>query len=543
MSKTVEEPVAGAPAARRKPSFKTISGRDVLPLARPADIAGLDYERDLGDPGQYPFTRGVHADMYRGKLWTMRQFAGFGSARQTNARFKYLLAQGSGGLSVAFDLPTLMGRDPGHPLSLGEVGKCGVAVTSLEDMQTLFDGIPLERVSTSMTINSPAAMLLAFYVLVGEQQGVAPEQLSGTIQADILKEFIAQKEYIFPPRPSMRLIVDMIRYCTERMPKWNSISISGYHIREAGSTAAQELAFTLRDGIEYVQWCVDAGLRVDDFAPRLSFFFNSHSDFFEEIAKFRAARRIWARTMKERFGAQNPRSWMLRFHTQTAGVSLTAQQPYNNVARTALQALAAVLGGTQSLHTNSLDEALALPTEEAVTIALRTQQIIAHESGAAYSADPLGGSYFVEQLTNAIEAEALDYFRRIDALGGMVAAVERGFPQREIQEASYRFQQAVERREQVIVGVNDYVTEEQPLPILYIDESVAAEQTARVAALQARRDAPRVQRALDDLRDAARGRDNLMYPILDAARAYATLGEMCDALREVWGEYEEPPTF
>lgn len=544
MSKTVQEPAAGAPpSARRQRAFTTISGRELPPLARPADIAGLDYTRDLGDPGQYPYTRGVHADMYRGKVWTMRQFAGFGSARQTNARFKYLLEQGSGGLSVAFDLPTLMGRDPDHPLSLGEVGKCGVAVTSLEDMQTLFEGIPLERVSTSMTINSPAAMLLAFYVLVGEQQGVAPEQLAGTIQADILKEFIAQKEYIFPPRPSMRLIVDMIRYCTERMPKWNSISISGYHIREAGSTAAQELAFTLRDGIEYVQWCIDAGMQVDDFAPRLSFFFNSHSDFFEEIAKFRAARRIWARTMKERFGAQNPRSWMLRFHTQTAGVSLTAQQPYNNVARTALQALAAVLGGTQSLHTNSLDEALALPTEEAVTIALRTQQIIAHESGVAHTADPLGGSYFVEQLTDQMEAEALDYFRRIDAMGGMVAAVERGFPQREIQDASYRFQQAVERREKIIVGVNDYVTEEQPLPILYIDESVAAEQCVRVAALQARRDAPAVQRALADLRDAARGRDNLMTPILGAARAWATLGEMCDSLREVWGEYEEPPTF
>jgi methylmalonyl-CoA mutase N-terminal domain/subunit len=386
-------------------------------------------------------------------------------------------------------------------------------------------------------------MLLAFYVIVGEKHGVPPEKLTGTVQADILKEFIAQKEYIFPPRPSMRVIVDMIRYCTEHMPKWNSISISGYHIREAGSTAAQELAFTLRDGIEYVQWCVDAGMDVDTFAPRLSFFFNSHSDFFEEIAKFRAARRIWARTMKERFGAKNPRSLMCRFHTQTAGVSLTAQQPYNNVVRTALQGLAAVLGGTQSLHTNSLDEALALPTEEAVTIALRTQQIIAHESGVVNTADPLGGSYFVEKLTSDIEAEALEYFRKIDALGGMVAAVERGFPQREIQEAAFQFQKAVERKDKIIVGVNDYVMDEKPLPILYIDEAVAEEQTARVNALRATRDNEEVRAALAALQEAARGTTNIMYPILDASRAYATLGEMCDALREVWGEYEEPPVF
>jgi methylmalonyl-CoA mutase N-terminal domain/subunit len=481
--------------------------------------------------------------MYRGKLWTMRQFAGFGSAHQTNARFKYLLEHGSHGLSVAFDLPTLMGRDPDHPLSLGEVGKCGVAVSSLSDMETLFDGIPLGDVTTSMTINSPAAMLLAFYVLVGEKQGVPRSQLAGTVQADILKEFIAQKEYIFPPRPSMRLIVDMIRFCTEQMPKWNTISISGYHIREAGATAAQELAFTLRDGIEYVQWCVDAGMEVDAFAPRLSFFFNSHSDFFEEIAKYRAARRIWARVMRERFGARQPRSWMLRFHTQTAGVSLTAQQPYNNVVRTALQALAAVLGGTQSLHTNSLDEALALPTEEAATIALRTQQIIAHESGVANSADPLAGSYCVEALTNEIEAEALEYFRKIDAMGGMVAAVERGYPQREIQDSAYRFQLAVERGEKVIVGVTDYQMDEKPLPILYIDESVAQEQIARVEALKAARDEGRVRRALEGLKDAARGKDNVMEPVLEAARCYATLGEMCDALREVFGEYEEPPVF
>jgi methylmalonyl-CoA mutase N-terminal domain/subunit len=439
-----------------------------------------------------------------------------------------------------------MGRDPDHPLSLGEVGKCGVAISSLADMETMLDGIPLDQVSTSMTINSPAAMMLALYICVGEKQGVPPEKLAGTVQADILKEFIAQKEYIYPPRPSMRIIVDMIRYCTEHMPKWNSISISGYHIREAGSTAAQELAFTLRDGIEYVQWCVDAGMEVDSFAPRLSFFFNSHSDFFEEIAKFRAARRIWARTMKERFGAKNPRSWMCRFHTQTAGVSLTAQQPYNNVVRTSLQALAAVLGGTQSLHTNSLDEALALPTEEAVTIALRTQQVIAHESGVVNTADPLAGSYFVEKLTNDIEAEALEYFRKIDAMGGMVAAVERGFPQREIQEAAYQFQRAVDRKDKIIVGVNDYIMAEDPFPILYIDESVAESQTASVQRLKQTRDNARVHTALDDLKRAARGaraEDNVMYPMLECARAYATLGEMCDALREVWGEYQEPPTF
>jgi len=529
--------------ATRPRVFTTISGRPIAPLHRPEDGACVDYARDLGDPGQYPFTRGVHETMYRGKVWTMRQFAGFGSARQTNERFKYLLEHGSHGLSVAFDLPTLMGRDPDHPLSLGEVGKCGVAVTSLADMETLFEGIPLDAVTTSMTINSPAAMLLAFYILVGEKQGVPQSKLAGTLQADILKEFIAQKEFIYPPRPSMRIIVDMIRYCTEHMPKWNTISISGYHIREAGSTAAQELAFTLRDGVEYVQWCVDAGMDVDSFAPRLSFFFNSHSDFFEEIAKFRAARRIWARTMKERFGAKNPRSWMCRFHTQTAGVSLTAQQPYNNVVRTALQALAAVLGGTQSLHTNSLDEALALPTEEAVTIALRTQQILAEESGVVNTADPLGGSYFVEKLTNEIEAEALEYFRKIDAMGGMVAAVERGFPQREIQEAAFQFQKAVERGEKVIVGVNGYTMEEKPLPILYIDERVAEEQIARVEALKATRDRGRVRHALQGLKAAARGTDNLMPSILEASRAYATLGEMCDALREVFGEYEEPPVF
>ena len=545
MKKVLEDKPA-APEARpkdRKGTFTTISGRPIAPLYRPEDAAGVDYARDLGDPGQFPYTRGIHETMYRGKTWSMRQFAGFGTAAQTNERFKYLLEHGSHGLSIAFDLPTLMGRDPDHPLSLGEVGKCGVAISSLADMETMLDGIPLDQVSTSMTINSPAAMMLALYICVGEKQGVPPEKLAGTVQADILKEFIAQKEYIYPPRPSMRIIVDMIRYCTDHMPKWNSISISGYHIREAGSTAAQELAFTLRDGIEYVQWCVDAGMDVDSFAPRLSFFFNSHSDFFEEIAKFRAARRIWARTMQERFGAKNPRSWMCRFHTQTAGVSLTAQQPYNNVVRTSLQALAAVLGGTQSLHTNSLDEALALPTEEAVTIALRTQQVIAHESGVVNTADPLAGSYFVEKLTNDIEAEALEYFRKIDAMGGMVAAVERGFPQREIQEAAFQFQKAVDRKDKIIVGVNDYIMEEDPFPILYIDESVAESQTASVQRLKQTRDNARVQKSLEDLRQAARGTDNLMYPMLECARAYATLGEMCDALRDVWGEYQEPPTF
>jgi methylmalonyl-CoA mutase N-terminal domain/subunit len=543
MKKTVEEAPAVAETMRPSPSPTTISGRPIEPLYRPEDVADLDYARDLADPGEFPFTRGIHRTMYRGKIWTMRQFAGFGTPQETNARFKYLLDHGSNGLSVAFDLPTLMGRDPDHPLSLGEVGKCGVAISSLHDMETLLAGIPLDRVSTSMTINSPAAMLLAFYIIVAEKQGVGPEKLSGTLQADILKEFIAQKEYIFPPRPSMRVIVDMIRYCTERLPKWNSISVSGYHIREAGSTAAQELAFTLRDGVEYVQWCVDAGMNVDDFAPRLSFFFNSHSDFFEEIAKFRAARRIWARVMKERFGAKNPRSWMCRFHTQTAGVSLTAQQPYNNVVRTSLQALAAVLGGTQSLHTNSLDEALALPTEEAVTIALRTQQVIAHESGVVNTADPLAGSYFVEKLTNEIEADALEYFRRIDVMGGMVVAIERGYPQREIQEAAFQFQRAVERKEKIIVGVNEYVMDEKPFPILYIDEKVAEEQIGRLQALRSSRDNEKVRAVLGRLQEVARGTGNVMDPILESARAYATLGEMCDALREVWGEYVEPPIF
>ena len=505
-------------------------------------MAGLDYDRDLGDPGVFPYTRGIHPTGYRGKLWTMRQFAGFGAPEETNGRFKELLKAGGGGLSVAFDLPTLMGRDPDHELSLGEVGKCGVSIVSLADMERLFDGIALADITTSMTINSPAPMIFAMYLAVAEQQGADWKTLSGTIQNDILKEFIAQKEYIYPPRESMRLITDIFAFCSKEVPKWNTVSVSGYHIREAGATAAQELAFTLRDGIEYVQYGVDAGLDVDDFAPRMSFFFNSHSDFFEEIAKFRAARRIWAEVMRDRFKAKDPRSWKLRFHTQTAGVSLTAQQPYNNVVRTALQALAAVMGGTNSLHTNSLDEALALPTAEAATLALRTQQIIAHESGVPNVVDPLGGSYFVERLTLDMEREAKRYFEIIDGMGGMVEAIEQGFPMKEIAEASYRFQPAVETRDKIIVGVNDFVTEDDSrIPILYIDESTGDRQLARLQELRQTRDHDAVRRTLAALKETARGTGNTMYPLMDCVRAYATVGEMCDALREVWGEYEEVP--
>src|SRR6187549_2428758 len=497
---------------RESRTHTTISGRPIEPLYRPEDLQNVDYDRDLGDPGSYPFTRGVHKTAYRGKTWTMRQFAGFGSAAQTNERFKYLLAHGSMGLSVAFDLPTLMGRDPDHELSLGEVGKCGVAVTSLDDMERLFAGISLADITTSMTINSPAPMIFAMYLVVAEQQGADWRQLSGTIQNDILKEFIAQKEYIFPPRPSMRLITDIFEFCTKDVPKWNTISVSGYHIREAGSTALQELAFTLRDGIEYVQWGIDAGLDVDDFVPRMSFFFNAHSDFFEEIAKYRAARKIWARVMRDRFGAKDERSLKLRFHSQTAGVSLTAQQPYNNVVRTALQALSAVLGGTNSLHTNSLDEALALPTAEAATLALRTQQIIAHESGVPNTVDPLGGSFFVERLTLDMEREARQYFEIIDRMGGMVEAIEDGFPQKEIAEASYKFQQAVEARDKIIVGVNDFVqADETPIPILYIDETTADTQLRRLEELRRTRNNDAVQRSLGVLRDTARGAGNTMY--------------------------------
>jgi methylmalonyl-CoA mutase, N-terminal domain len=527
-----------AQSRERADVFRTISGRPIRRVYTASD-PGINGDR-LPDPGTFPYTRGIHATGYRGKLWTMRQFAGFGTPEETNARYRHLLAAGGTGLSVAFDLPTLMGRDPDHELSLGEVGKCGVSVVSLADMETLFEGIPLGQVTTSMTINSPAAMVFAMYLVVAERQGVPWGSLSGTIQNDILKEFIAQKEYIYPPRPSMRLITDTFAFCTRQVPRWNSISVSGYHIREAGATAAQELAFTLRDGIEYVQYGIDAGLDVDAFAPRMSFFFNAHSDFFEEIAKYRAARTIWAEVMRDRFGARSERSWTLRFHSQTAGVSLTAQQPHNNVVRTALQALSAVLGGTNSLHTNSLDEALALPTEEAATLALRTQQIIAHESGVAGVVDPLGGSYFVESLTADLVREAYAYFDRIDALGGMVAAIEQGFPQREVAESAYRFQQAVERKEQVIVGVNDFVAaDEAPFEILYIDDTATERQMTRLAEVKARRDPAEVARALDAMRRAATGTDNLMPPILDAVRAYATLGEMCDALRDVWGEWEE----
>ena len=519
---------------------QTISGRPIRRLYTAESIGSLDYSRDLGDPGQFPYTRGIHPSGYRGKLWTMRQFAGFGTPEDTNERYTQLLKAGGTGLSVAFDLPTLMGRDPDHELSLGEVGKCGVNVTSLADMEALFDGIDLGRITTSMTINSPASMLFAMYLVVAEKQGADWKTLSGTIQNDILKEFIAQKEFIYPPRPSMRLITDVFAFCAREVPRWNTISVSGYHIREAGATAAQELAFTLRDGIEYVQYGVDAGLDVDEFVPRISFFFNAHSDFFEEIAKYRAARRIWARVMRDRFQARNPRSWQLRFHSQTAGVSLTAQQPYNNVVRTALQAMSAVLGGTQSLHTNSLDEALALPTAEAATLALRTQQIIAYETGVADVVDPLGGSYFVEALTDELEAEALEYFTAIDGMGGMVEAIERGFPQREIAESAYRFQQSVEARERIIVGVNGFAAVgHEPIEILYIDETAGERQLARLERLRRERDNDRVQRALAALQDGAAGGVNTMPLLLDAVRAYATVGEMCDALRQVWGEYVE----
>jgi methylmalonyl-CoA mutase N-terminal domain/subunit len=536
------------PALKKSPerstSFTTISGRPIEPLYTAEDVEEIDYTRDVNNPGVFPYTRGIHPTGYRGKLWTMRQFAGFGTPEDTNQRYKTLLKAGGTGLSVAFDLPTLMGRDPDHELSLGEVGKCGVSIMSLADMETLFDGIQLGDITTSMTINSPAAMIFAMYLVVAEKQGADWKKISGTIQNDILKEFIAQKEYIFPPRPSMRIITDIFGFCSKHVPRWNTISVSGYHIREAGATALQELAFTLRDGLEYVQWGVDAGLDVDDFVPRMSFFFNAHSDFFEEIAKYRAARKIWAEAMRDRFHAKSERSWKLRFHSQTAGVSLTAQQPYNNVVRTALQALSAVLGGTNSLHTNSLDEALALPTEEAATLALRTQQIIAHESGVTNVIDPLGGSYFIERLTKDMEDGALKYFDAIDRMGGMVEAIERGFPQKEIAESSYRFQQSVERKEKVIVGVNDFVREDEPpIEILYIDESASDTQLAKLENLKRTRDNDAVARALDALRSAAQGTTNLMPPIIDAVRAYATVGEVCDALRQVWGEYEEVPVI
>jgi methylmalonyl-CoA mutase, N-terminal domain len=524
--------------------FSTIGGIENEPLYTPDNVE-TDYERDLGYPGVYPFTRGIYPSMYRGKLWTMRQFAGFGTAEETNARFRYLLGHGQTGLSTAFDMPTLMGYDSDHPRSLGEVGREGVAIDSLDDMETLFAGIPLGDVSTSMTINSPAAILLAYYACVGEKQGVPMRELRGTIQTDILKEYIAQKEYIFPPEPSMRLVTDMVEFCTREMPKWHPISISGYHIREAGSTAAQELAFTLADGFTYVEWAIQRGLDVDEFAPRLSFFFNAHLDFFEEIAKYRAARRIWARELRERFGARNPRSLMMRFHTQTAGVSLTAQQPEVNLIRTAIEALAAVLGGTQSLHTNSFDEALALPTENAVRLALRTQQVIAHETGVVNTIDPLGGSHYLEHLTSELEKEAYDYFDRIDKLGGAVEAIKQNFFQREIAEASFRYQSEIENEQRVVVGVNRYELADEVEPeLLKIDPALEPKQIARVQAVRARRDPAAAEAALARLkRDAASERANLMHPILDAARADVTMGEMCDALRDVWGVWRETPVF
>ncbi len=528
----------------RMERFSTVSDQEIDALYTPNDIANFDYERALGFPGEYPYTRGVHKTMYRGRLWTMRMFSGLGSARDTNQRFHYLLKHGETGLSIAFDMPTLMGYDSDHPMSRGEVGKCGVAIDSLADMEVLFDGIPLDKVTTSMTINPPASIMLAMYIAVAEKQGVRRDQIGGTIQNDMLKEFIAQKTFMLPPKPSMRLIVDTIEFCTKEVPRWNTISISGYHIREAGSTAVQELAFTLADGIAYVQAAVDRGLNVDDFAPRLSFFFNAHIDFFEEIAKYRAARRIWSRVMRERFHAKNPRSWMLRFHTQTAGCSLTAQQPYNNVIRTAYEALSAVLGGTQSLHTNSLDEVLALPSEHAVTIALRTQQILAEETGVTNTIDPLAGSYFVEALTDKMEAQAMEYIEKIDEMGGILEAIERGYPQGEIANAAYDYQKQVDEGKKTIVGVNKYVSDvETPIEILKIDETVEEEQIKRLKALKESRDNDAVQKALDGLRKAAEGEENMMPHIINVVKVYGTEQEICDVFREVFGTYRDPGMF
>jgi methylmalonyl-CoA mutase, N-terminal domain len=533
-------PGASAEKSSGRPSeFTTVSGHPIRGLYSPRDLFGRDPEHDVGLPGAPPYTRGIHPAMYRSRLWTMRQFAGFGSAQDTNERFRYLLAQGQSGLSVAFDLPTLMGYDSDHSLAEGEVGKCGVAISSLADMEALFDRIPLGTVSTSMTINSPAAILWAMYLAVAEKQRVDWKHLSGTLQNDILKEYIAQKEYIYPPKASMRLVIDTFEFSAQHTPKFNPISISGYHIREAGSTAIQELAFTLRDGIEYVEWGVHRGLAVDDFAPSLSFFFNAHNDFFEEIAKYRAARRIWYQTMTERFGAQAARSSALRFHAQTAGCSLTAQQPYNNVVRTAVQALAAVMGGAQSLHTNSLDEAWALPTEFAATLALRTQQILAQETGVANTVDPFGGSYFLETLTNEMEDAAWKYIRKIDEMGGMIPAIERGYPQREIADASYRYQVSVDRKEKIIVGVNEFAGQEKSLEILRIDESVRERQAMQLKKLRFERSGEEVARRLSSLRKAAQGTENLMPHIFNAVKAYATLGEICDSLRDVFGTHEE----
>ena len=555
LEKAPEKPIGESSGVnldeQRNARFATISNLPIRRLYTQADLPeDWNYDQYLGYPGQTPYTRGIHATGYRGRLWTMRQFSGFASPEETNERYKYLLAQGGGGLSVAFDLPTLMGYDSDHAASEGEVGKCGVAIDSLEDMEILFSGIDLEKTTVSMTINSPASVLWAMYLVVAEKQGADWKKVSGTIQNDILKEYIAQKEYIYPPTPSMRLVIDTFEFGSKFTPRFNTISISGYHIREAGSTALQELAFTIYDGVEYVEWARRRGLDVDEFGPRLSFFFNSHNDFFEEIAKFRASRKIWYRLMKDRFGAKNERTWLMRFHTQTAGVSLTAQQPLNNIARVALQAMAAVLGGTQSLHTDSYDEALALPTAEAARIALRTQQIIAYESGAANTVDPLGGSYFVEKMTLEMEKGAFDYFGKLDAMGGMVRAIELGYPMKEIAEASYQFQRAAEAREKVIVGVNGFVIEEKQPPTLYIDESVAEHQSAKLKALRQRRDNGEVRRRLDALKRAAAQEPvvrtdghisdaNTMPFIIDCVRAYATVGEVCEALREVYGTYEE----
>jgi methylmalonyl-CoA mutase N-terminal domain/subunit len=530
-----------AVAPQRDALFTTISGEEVKPLYTAADLPDLE---QIGVPGSYPYTRGVYDTMYRGRLWTMRQFAGFGTAEETNERFRYLLDHGQTGLSTAFDMPSLMGHDSDHPRSLGEVGREGVAVDTLDDMETLFRGIPMGEVSTSMTINAPAAVMLAFYVVAAERQGVPPEQLAGTIQTDILKEYIAQKEWCFPIEPAMRLVTDMIEFCSKRMPRWHPVSISGYHIREAGSTAQQELAFTLKDGFTYVEQAIERGLDVDDFAPRLSFFFNAHIDFFEEIAKYRAARRIWARELRETYGAKNERSLLMRFHTQTAGVSLTAQQPLNNIVRTAIEALAGVLGGTQSLHTNSFDEALALPTEEAVRVALRTQQIIAHETGVVNTPDPLGGSYFVEALTDRMEAAAYEYFAKIDELGGMVTAIEQNYPQREIAEASFRYQEEVESGQRIIVGVNGYeVGDEQPLEILKIAPELERKQVGRVQAVRAGRDGAAVESTLTTLREAAAGGTNLMEPLLECARVHCSEGEIVESLQRVFGTYTETPVF
>ncbi|MEE9261782.1 MAG: methylmalonyl-CoA mutase family protein [Dehalococcoidia bacterium] len=524
--------------SERKKSFKTLSNIPVERVYTPDHLKDTDYLKDIGFPGEYPYLRGIHPTGYRGRLWTMRMFAGFGTAEETNTRFKYLLDSGQTGLSVAFDMPTLYGYDTDDPSAAGEFGKCGVAVSSLADMEALFDGIPLDKITTSMTINGPAAIIWAMYIVAAEKQGVAPGSLGGTIQNDILKEYSAQNEYIFPPEPSMRLVTDTIEFATQHMPRWNPISISGYHIREAGSTAVQEMAFTLADGFEYVRWCLERELDIDDFAPRLSFFFNVHNNFFEEIAKFRAARKVWAQEMRERFGARNPKSWWMRFHAQTAGYALTAQQPENNIVRVSLQAMAAVLGGCQSLHTNSMDEAWALPSEKAVLLALRTQQVIAEESGVADTVDPLGGSYYLETLTRQLESGAYDYFRRIEDLGGVIRAIESGFLQREIADAAYSYQRELDRREQITVGINAYITDDQAnIPLLKVDMEGESRQVRRLKEVRRRRDDREVKVTLQALEKAARGSENLMPPILDAVKAYATLGEIMGVFRHQYGEY------